>query len=400
MRMKLVAVCAVMLVSAAVAAGAQGKDSKAAKHVEVPAAPKPLLPEVFAGWEQKGAARKLASAEQADSSAAAALKEFGFSDGLEATYERAGEQLQIRALHFADASGAFGTYSMFRLNGWPREQIGSGAASDSSHKRVLFWVGSTVVDVTYSRQNPMLAGELRAMAKQIPLPEGSRAVTPPILADLPQGQLDPQTTHYAVGPAGYEGAGGVLPSALVGFDKDAETVTANYLLRSGSATLTLIEYPTPQMAAAQETRIRDYVKAGKTAQPAWPKPLADSDLASLEVLHSGPIVALVSGDAIPEESHKLIERVHFASEVVTLPQVGGDNEISKTSKLLLGIAALVGIGAGTAIVLGVFFGGFRAAYRVARGKPASSVYESDFTSLHLNDEAETPAPVDRRNLKG
>ena len=70
-------------------------------------------------------------------------------------------------------------------------------------------------------------------------------------------------------------------------------MTANYSLRSGSATLTIIDYPTPQIAIAQESKIRAYVKAGSQTQPAWPKPLLDSDVASLEVRRSGPLGAPV-----------------------------------------------------------------------------------------------------------
>jgi hypothetical protein len=209
-------------------------------------------------------------------------------------------------------------------------------------------------------------------------------LAPPILANLPQASLDGQTTHYAVGPAGYAGAGGVLPAELVGFDRGAETATANYTLRSGVATLTIIDYPTPQMAAAMEPKIRDYIKAGKGAQPAWPKPLVDSDLASLEVRRSGPLVAVVSGDAIPDESHKLLATVHFESELMSIPQPT-ESEVAKTGRLLLGIATLVGIGSFAAILLGFFLGGFRALYRIARGKPASSVYEAEFISLNLRD---------------
>jgi hypothetical protein len=38
-----------------------------------------------------------------------------------------------------------------------------------------------------------------------------------------------------------------------------------------------------------------------------------------------------------------------------------------------------------AILLGFFLGGFRALYRMARGKPVSSVYEAEFISLNLRD---------------
>jgi hypothetical protein len=130
--------------------------------------------------------------------------------------------------------------------------------------------GDTVVDANFSRIGPMSGSELRELATQIPVPDGTRALAPPILASLPKAQLDGQTTHYAVGPAGYVGAGGVLPSELVGFDRGAEAVTANYSLRSAPATLTIIDYPTPQMAMAEEPKIRAYLKAGGQAQPHGP----------------------------------------------------------------------------------------------------------------------------------
>jgi len=51
--------------------------------------------------------------------------------------------------------------------------------------------------------------------------------------------------------------------------------------------------------------------------------------------------------------------------------------------LLLGIATLVIIGCSAAILLGFFMGGGRALYRVARGKPVSSVYDTEFIRLNL-----------------
>jgi hypothetical protein len=232
----------------------------------------------------------------------------------------------------------------------------------------------------------MSGSELRELASQIPKPDGPRALLPPVLANLPKAQLDGQTTHYALGPAGYAGAGGVLPPELVGFDRGAEAVTGNYTLRSGPATLTIIDYPTPQMAMAQEPKIRAYLKAGNQAQPAWPKPLQDSDPASLEVKRSGPLVAIVSGDAVPEESHKLLALVHFESDITSIPQPT-ESEVAKTSQLLLGIVALVIIGGSTALLLGFFLGGGRALYRMARGKPASTVFDEEFISIDLRDDA-------------
>ena len=343
---------------------------------------KPLLPEAFAGWVAADKPKSVSDPATLDGANAAALKEYGCSGGMAAEYKRGSETLSIKALTFQDVSGAYGAYSFYRQNGWPKADIGTGAASDKN--RVLFWKGTTVVDATFSHVGAMSASELRELAKDLPEPSGNRALPPPILAALPQGSLDKQTTHFAQGPVGYAGSGGVLPPELVGFDKDAETATAGYSLPSNPATLTLIDYPTPQMAEAQEKKIRDYIKSGSHAQPPFPKPLQDSDQASLEVSRSGPIVALVSGDAIPDESHKLLAQVHYSPELTQMPQPRA-SEIQKTSQFLMAVATLVIVGCSAAILLGFFLGGGRALYRMARGKPASTVYDAEFIRLHLED---------------
>ncbi|HKN21062.1 MAG TPA: DUF6599 family protein [Terracidiphilus sp.] len=367
------------------AQGAQptAAEKKSATTITLPPSPKALLPDEFDGWVTAEPAKTVTDPVQADPANAAALKEYGFNAAVEASYKREGETLSVRALRFDDASGAYGAYSYYRQNGWPKEAIGNGAASDKN--RVLFWVGTTVVDATFSHVEPMSAGEMREIARQLPQPSGNRALAPPILASLPQAKLDPQTTHYAVGPAGYAGAGGVLPPSLIKFEMGAETITANYSLTSGPATLTLIDYPTPQIAHAQVEAIRAYLKAGSQAQPPWPKPLNDSDVASLEVRDSGPLVAIVSGDAVPDDSHRLLESVHYEADVTAIPQPL-ESEIEKTSKLLLGIAFLSLIGAAAAILLGGFLGGGRALYRIATGKPASSMYDVEFIHLDLQEK--------------
>jgi len=364
--------------------------AQAEQHLITSTVQKALLPDAFAGWVSADKPTTFTEASQADQANAAALKEYDFTDGALATYKRSGQSLSLRALRFHDASGAFGAYSFYRQNGWPKEEIGTGATSNNN--RVLFWVGNSVVDANFSRIGPMSGSELRELAGELPPLDGPRALPPPIMGNLPIESLTPETTHYALGPAGYAGAGGVLPADLVGFDRGAEAVTANYSLRSNPATLTIIDYPTPQMAAAQETKIRAYIKAGSAAVPPWPKPLGDSDLAGLEVRRSGPLVAIVSGDAIPEESHKLLATVHYESEITSIPQPT-DSEVFKTGKLLMGIVTLVIIGASAAILLGFFLGGGRALYRIARGKPASSMYEVEFIRLDLREEWVEPVPA-------
>lgn len=391
-------VCCAALTAAASLSRGQGEPiPKNATPLMLPPAPL-SLPSVFDGWVEDGPPQISADAAQADPANASALKEYGFTRAVEAGYKRDGETLTLRALRFDDVSGAYGAYSFFRQNGWPKEEIGTGAASDSN--KVLFWKGATVVEANFSHVGPMSAADLREIANRMPVPHGNQGLLPPILGDLPTGSLDGQTTHYAVGPAGYAGSGGVLPPQLVGFENDAEAVTANYSLASGTATLTVIDYPDQQIAAAHLKAIRAYLQAGGKAQPPFPKPLQNSDQASLEARQSGPLVAIVSGDAIPDESHRLVELVHYSANLTGLP--GGDkSQIQMTSELLLGIAGLVLIGAGTAILLGFFLGGGRVLYRVMRGKPISSVYEEEFIHLDLAEKwQETPIAVNQVNPKG
>jgi hypothetical protein len=354
--------------------------TKAAASAPKPDAP--LLPPSFAGWEAPSPAKPVTDPAQADAANAAALKEYGFADALLSDYTRNSDTLKLKALRFVDASGAYGAYSFYRHSGWPKAEIGAGAAS--ANNRVLFWMGNIVVDADFSHITPMSGSELRELARTLPVPAGNKSLAPPILYNLPQKNMDAQTTHYALGPAGYAGSGGVLPPELVGFDRGAEAVTATYNLGSGPATLTVINYPTPQMAAAQEKAISDYLKAGNSPQHPFTKPLLDSNPTVLEARRSGPLVAVVSGDPIQDDSRRLIGLVHYEADMSAIPG-GGDTEVQKTAKLVVAIITLVVVMFIAALMLAGFLGGGRVLYRFLRGKPLSSVYDEEFTRLDLSD---------------
>jgi len=364
------------------AASATHSTAQAAKAVSAPKPDEPLLPASFAGWEAASPGKPVTDPAQADTANAAALKEYGFADALLNDYTREGQTLKLKALRFVDASGAYGAYSFYRHSGWPKAEIGAGAASDNN--RVLFWKGNIVVDAEFSRISPMSGSEMRELATILPIPAGNKSLAPPILYNLPQKSMDAQTTHYALGPAGYTGSGGVLPPELVGFDRGAEVATATYNLSSGPATLTVINYPTPQMAAAQEKAISAYLKAGNSPQHPFTKPLQDSNPTVLEARRSGPLVAVVSGDPIQDDSRKLIGLVHYEADMSAIPG-GGDTEVQKTAKLVVAIITLVVVMFVAALMLAGFLGGGRALYRFLRGKPLSSVYDEEFTRLDLSD---------------
>ena len=90
---------------------------------------------------------------------------------------------------------------------------------------------------------------------------------------------------------------------------------------------------------------------------------------------SGPLVALVSGDAIPDESHKLLATVHFETDLTSIPQPTESEVAQDRQAADRASQSWCSIGLSAAILLGFFLGGGRALYRIARGKPVSSVFE-------------------------
>ena len=120
------AACAAM--ACAQAGQPTAAEKKSATAITLPPSPKALLPDAFDGWVTAEASKTVTDPTQADPANAAALKEYGFNAAVEANYKREGETLSLRVLRFDDVSGAYGAYTYYRQNNWPKESIGAGAA--------------------------------------------------------------------------------------------------------------------------------------------------------------------------------------------------------------------------------------------------------------------------------
>jgi hypothetical protein len=346
-------------------------------------APPPLLPTDFAGWQLAAPTTTSTAPEAADSANADLLKEDGFAQFASATYTRNGDKLSVRAIRFVDASGAYAAYTFYRRPGLPKQEVGFGGVFDGT--RVLFWQSATLVDATFDHLTGMSAAELRELAGSLPMADGGAGVPPPLPGYLPQVGLDPQSTRYALGPIGYVRGGGLLPSSLVDFNRGAEVLTAQYSGRDGDGSLTLMEYPTPQLAANRASAVAAFLAAGNTPATQWSTQLAASSPAALQSRRSGPLLAMSSGNFSAEAARKLISGVNYNADVTWNHPQGYVSEVSKTAKLLVGIITLTAILGGAALLLGIFLGGGRALYRRLRGKPASTLADAEFISLHLRE---------------
>jgi hypothetical protein len=346
------------------------------------------LPHGFAGWTASGAAQPAATAASDASDAAAyasdaaVLAEYGLKDSTIRQYRRGESRISVHAWRFADATGAYGAFTFLRKPGMRAENVGRGAAT-SGHE-TLFWSGTTVVDADFgaggtSHVNAN-AAVLRALASALPQASGAASVPPSLPRYLPTDHLDAGSERYAIGPLAYAQSGGVLPPAIVDFHLDAEAVTAQYDAQAGHGTLTLLEYPTPQMADAREKAIETLLLKGPL-----PSTLQSGVAASLGVRRSGPLVAVTSGDFSKAEAQSLLGSVHYQAEITwNRTGVNSTGQVQKTARMLLGILYLTGILGGGALLLGIFLGGGRALWRVMHGRPASIMNDEQFISLHLN----------------
>ena len=337
---------------------------------------KPLLPDRFSGWVATGTPTIGTVAAQADSANADVLNEFGLKDFAEVTYRRGSGKLTLRARRFADATGAYGAYTFYRTPGMRDEAIGGGGAGDTY--ATVFWSGATMVEATFDPPVGNQESALRALAASLPSIGGSIGVAPTLPEYLPQRRLEGTTIRYAIGPQAYVRGGGVLPPGVIDFSREAEVVTAHYsTLNGGDGTLTLIEYPTPQMAIGSEKTLSALVKGSNAA-----------GLQNGSVHRSGPLVAVTSGGFSGGEAQALLSQVKYQADVTwnRANVLGNGNEVNNAAKMLIGIAYLTLIVAGCALFVGGSLGGGRALWRRMRGKPASSVYEEEFIRLNLSGD--------------
>lgn len=356
-------------------------DTSLSKKVIATAAPAPLLPESFAGFELQGKLEKTTEPGTADAGDAQVLVENGFRDFASGTYKSNVNTVTIRAMRFGDASGAYAAYTFYRIPGMAPEDIGNGGAANGD--RVLFWNGVTVVDAKFDHLTAMSAAALRELAERVPKMGGAAGVPPALPGFLPRTDLEPTHTRYSLGPQGYTRSGGVLPAALVDFSKSPEVLSGGFNLRSGEGTLTIIEYPTPQIAAERERAIAAYLKAGNQPQQPFTAALESSNAQALATRRSGLLVAITSGGFDAADAHKLLDKVNYEASVTWNNPAGYVPDTTKAARLLVNIVTFCLITCGATFLLGLFLGGGRALYRIARGKPASSVEEMEFIKLNL-----------------
>jgi hypothetical protein len=338
--------------------------------------PVSILPQAFGGWHLTAAAQTSSNSESADPTNAALLKEYGFTDFEGGTYSRAdGRKLKIKAARFGDASGAYGAFTFYKMPQMLNERIGDQGAS--LNERVLFYRGNILVDAVFQQLSAMSAAELRELAEALPRPDGSTANLPGLPAYLPNESYIENTAKYVLGPVALEATGAPLPVQYVDFSRGAEVVLGGYNLSGHRATLMLISYPTPQIAAAQLKQIESAQQAHQLDSIVTAK-------------RTGPILVLASGPVSSGDAKSLVSDVNYDADV-TWNERTNFTRRDNAANLIVGVILLAAIVCGISIVAGIAFGGFRLAIkRLLPGKIFDRPEDVEFISLHLSDNVEKP----------
>jgi len=317
-------------------------------------APGPILPNEFGGWQISGSFQTSVDPAAADPTNPAILKEYGFTDFASGAYTRDdGRKLTLRAARFADASGAYGAFTFYKQPEMLNEKIGDQASS--LNNRVLLYRGNVLVDALFDKLTVMSAAELRELASDLPLPQGGARNLPALPTYLPKQAYVKNTAKYIIGPATLDKIGSPISAQLADFAAGAEIVQGTYESSGGEATLVLISYPTPQIAAEHLRRI-DAAHA-PTPQPGASAPPA-VDVGTFFDKRSGPIVAIAAGPFSPSEAKSLLASVHYDADVTWNENTFFDKK-NNLANLLWNVIILCAVLMGITVAAGFAFGGVR-----------------------------------------
>ncbi len=300
-----------------------------------------FLPQSFNGWKIDNQNIRAGSDPGAvDPTDAPILKEYGFSGSETATYARDGRKLQIKAARFNDATGAFGAFTYYVQPQMRTETIGDQAASNNT--RILFYKGNILVDATLDRVTAMSGADLRSLAAALPHPQGNTAALPTLPGNLPAQSQVPNTSRYIIGPEALARLGVPIPAQLVDFSKSPEIVTARYRSSAGYTTLTIVGYPTPQIA---REKLAEFQSASLPSGPFYFK-------------RTGPFVAVINGNIPPEEAQSLLAAVNYDADV-TWNQPTKIKREEDRAGFVVALVLLCVLVVLAAAIFGVAFGGLR-----------------------------------------
>lgn len=356
-----------------------------------------LLPSSFAGWTQSNSR---AFSPQAGIAATAA-SDYGFSSGIQATYAHGSDQISVTLYQMKDASGGYGEYTLLRTPGMLQGDLAQYCAISGDHALVL--VGNIVMDI-HGRELPGKSAELRSLVGVV-APHAQQTALPSLLGELPEKGLIARTEHYIVGPSVLNQFFPVPMGDSLGFANGAEAELAKYRVSGSEVTLLIVDYPTPQSAAAHlnalqkqfnivtDVQAADAKVAGAKATGARAVAVTEDSTNSKRA--EGPTLYenrtltslfFLAGARSEKEAALLLGHLE-SGEVLTLNSPTFSLTQPNIGTIVVGTIVGTGIICLFALISGLAFGGFRMAVKtVLPGKVFDRSNELDILQLGLSSK--------------
>jgi hypothetical protein len=227
----------------------------------------------------------------------------------------------------------------------------------------------------------MSGSQLRKLAGALPRLSGNSANLPTFIEFMPHHNYIANTQKYVMGPAALGAQAPPVSADLVDFGASSEVSLGRYNTPSGEATLMLISYPTPQLAAEHLRRI-DAARQRVQAQAG----VSITEIpGSFFAKRTGPLIVITTGPISDGDAKSLRDLVNYEASV-TWNQPTDNAQARDLYMLILNIVILCGILAGLAVVAGVAFGGIRILMkRWYPDKVFDRAEQMEFISLRLTE---------------
>jgi hypothetical protein len=266
------------------------------------------------------------------------------------TYTSGTAKLSVTVQKYPDPSMAYEAYTTQLSVGMLPGDLKVPSAVDRSKSSMLILIGNLVVDLRKPADisSADLQSLIAALQKQ-----ADKTPFPPIRSYLPEDGLVQGSQRYALGPAAFQAALNALErdhftglGSEIDFKIGAEAMMGRYWLGRGpNDVLLLIEYPTPQLAEQHLHHLESALSGQPGAVPTT-------------VERHGSLLSLVLAPSSQNVAQVLRDRINYSTQVTW-------NEPSHTLTDPPWVVVLKNIFLGTflfcglALVLGIFFGGFR-----------------------------------------
>lgn len=320
-----------------------------------------ILPASVAGWSSAAptnttatAANGLQNLQQVAGPTAAVMKEYEVQSAESVTYTRGSDSFNTVAYSFKDTAGAYGAYSFLRTpdmapaNLTQHSSISSGRALALTGNLVLQFTGKNV------RKDAAAIELLVAEA-------GSHAhwgAYPALPQRLPTQDLIPRSDHFVWGPVALGQFLPLAPGDWLGLSKGAEAALGRYRLDGRDATLVIVDYPTPQIAASQFEQLQTNLGVVAAGSKGASADAAKLGARLLYARRDGTMIALVANAPSVSAANSLLDRFH-AGLVLTwnIPVI----EKPQPSMVTIVIGTFVGAGEICLFTLagGIVFAGIR-----------------------------------------